>query len=232
MEWRELKEDDLIIDDVRENVDRIIFQETLQEILKELPPIEAKVIHHRFWDEMTLRDIGKLIGRSPERVRQHESKALRRLRKPSMRKTLIECGDSWLEIAVAIWEKRLKEAEEKEEKEEKRIEEYYRKIEEKRKKQKHINNFAKEIIPRIRINNDIWVSSKAFQEPKREERSASKWAPSIVKLGFGCFGPYLYSSDPRYSINRNRDPDAYDRWLKQRLDEHRKPISACPQQIP
>jgi RNA polymerase primary sigma factor len=56
------------------------------EILDELPNLEKKIIRHRFAldggsKKKTLREIGNLLGISPEAVRQTEQRALARLRR-------------------------------------------------------------------------------------------------------------------------------------------------------
>jgi RNA polymerase primary sigma factor len=60
----------------------------LTEVLKTLTPIEEKIINMRFGlgDEdcdHTLRECAEKLNVSPERIRQRESKALRKLRHPS-----------------------------------------------------------------------------------------------------------------------------------------------------
>lgn len=51
--------------------------------LDSLPKIERNVLKMRFFDNMTLLEIAEEIDRGPERVRQIEAKALRRLRHPT-----------------------------------------------------------------------------------------------------------------------------------------------------
>lgn len=68
-------------------------KERVQEVLKTLGPKEEKVIKLRFGigevGEYTLREIGRELGVTHERVRQIESKALRKLRHPARSKLLI-----------------------------------------------------------------------------------------------------------------------------------------------
>lgn len=59
--------------------------EVLRSALKSLKPREADIIRRRFGfdgDEESLREIGKSLNVGPERVRQIEKRALRKLRNP------------------------------------------------------------------------------------------------------------------------------------------------------
>ena len=61
--------------------------ETVRQVLDSLSPREAKVLRMRFGIEMqsdhTLEEVGKQFDVTRERIRQIETKALRKLRHPS-----------------------------------------------------------------------------------------------------------------------------------------------------
>ena len=65
--------------DAIENVEESVYREQLHKAIdgaiSELPPGNAQ------WDDMTLSAVGEVMGKSPERTRQMESKGIRELRK-------------------------------------------------------------------------------------------------------------------------------------------------------
>ena len=73
-------------EDVFEYVSMLQLKDQLQEVLNTLSPREKMVLEMRFGigdDKMhTLREVGNELNLSPERIRQIEAKALRRLRHP------------------------------------------------------------------------------------------------------------------------------------------------------
>lgn len=76
----------------------------------ELTPLERRVIESRFIEEKTLREVGKEIDKGPERVRQIESKALRKIRRPNRLERIIEhappIGDDMHENSISPYLKR------------------------------------------------------------------------------------------------------------------------------
>ena len=88
----------ILIADKSEQVEEIVIKDILKEeiecILSHLNDQEIKVIQLRFGlhdnEPKTLEEIGKIFGVTRERIRQIESKALRRLRHPTRRKYLKE----------------------------------------------------------------------------------------------------------------------------------------------
>ncbi len=64
------------------------LHEALETALAELPQQSADVLRLRHYQGLTLADIGELRGTSVERIRQVESKALRKLRKPNIARRL------------------------------------------------------------------------------------------------------------------------------------------------
>jgi RNA polymerase primary sigma factor len=63
-----------------------LLREKVQQVLETLPPREARILRLRFGLEngrsYTLEEVGQKFGLTRERIRQIESKALRRLRHP------------------------------------------------------------------------------------------------------------------------------------------------------
>lgn len=69
----------------------------VRELLTTLKPRERLVLEHRFGlndkEQMTLEDVSKIIGTNKERVRQIESRALRRLSHPAHVKTISDLAE-------------------------------------------------------------------------------------------------------------------------------------------
>lgn len=68
------------------------LRRVLDETIDRLTPQEQAVVRARFFDEKTLEETGERIGRTKERVRQIEHRALRRLRHPSFAERLVLAG--------------------------------------------------------------------------------------------------------------------------------------------
>lgn len=75
-----------------EVVDEPNSDESLKRFIKskmdELEPYEQKVLYARYWHDNTLVQCAKIFGVSPERIRQVEAKALRRLKKDTLHTNL------------------------------------------------------------------------------------------------------------------------------------------------
>ena len=71
-----------------------LLREKIEEVLDSLPPREARILKLRFGLEnghnYTLEEVGEKFGLTRERIRQIESKALRRLRHPRRSRQLRE----------------------------------------------------------------------------------------------------------------------------------------------
>ena len=70
-----------------EEVEQLMFNEAIDKALSVLTPREEKVIRLRFGlggETHTLEEVGRMMNVTRERIRQIESKALRRLRHPSV----------------------------------------------------------------------------------------------------------------------------------------------------
>lgn len=74
-------------DDQIEELDKELLRERMDEVLGDLPSREQHVLALRFGlngeEQYTLIEAGKTLGVTPERVRQIEKRALRKLRQPS-----------------------------------------------------------------------------------------------------------------------------------------------------
>ncbi|OGY19017.1 MAG: RNA polymerase sigma factor RpoD [Candidatus Chisholmbacteria bacterium RIFCSPHIGHO2_01_FULL_48_12] len=87
---------DFIADDTQispyDATSKRLLRENIEEVLRALSDREAKVLKMRFGlsggRAMTLEEVGKEFGVTRERIRQIESKALRKLKHPSKRKML------------------------------------------------------------------------------------------------------------------------------------------------
>ena len=69
-----------------------ILREQLEDVMEELPAREARILRLRYGipdgKSHTLQEVGNKVGVSRERVRQIEAQALRRLRRPGVRRKL------------------------------------------------------------------------------------------------------------------------------------------------
>ena len=78
-----LKDDRDPMGDVLERIHREELREALERELDAIPEREATVIRTRFFEGLTLKEAGAAMGVTPERVRQLEETALRKLRRPA-----------------------------------------------------------------------------------------------------------------------------------------------------
>lgn len=69
-------------EDVETAVFRDQLRHTLEEVIGELPEVQAEIIRRHYWDQQTLEEIAATVGKSTERVRQLEEKAIRAMRTP------------------------------------------------------------------------------------------------------------------------------------------------------
>lgn len=75
---------DLYANEAAVNFDESIFEEEIRQALTEslarLPDTDRQIINRRYFQNVGLKEIGEEMQVSPERIRQYESKALRKLR--------------------------------------------------------------------------------------------------------------------------------------------------------
>lgn len=86
-----LRDDRDPIGDVLERIHREEVHRAIESELERLPEKEAAIIRKRYFKGMTLKEIGADSGITPERVRQVEENALRKLRRPAATKRLLAC---------------------------------------------------------------------------------------------------------------------------------------------
>lgn len=218
--FHDLPEDAFVIDDVRDNVDKSLFDKNLNKLLDTLLPREVKVLKLRFWQGLTLEQCASHMHLSRERIRQIEAKAIRKLRHPSrqieIRKFLpsefgylddAEAYQRQLEIDAV---KRRQEELEYERLSKIRYETYHaerkQKILEARKKDKeYVESFKRH----IEVQSVI---------PK----TSQKFPTQYVTLGRDDSGFFYLRLTERatnlgFTISRARDPETYDRWLEQAI---------------
>lgn len=83
-----LKDDRDPIGDAIDRIHNDELHEAIEKELRAIPEREADVIRKRYYNGLTLKETAATIGVSPERVRQLESGALRKLRRPKAEKRL------------------------------------------------------------------------------------------------------------------------------------------------
>ena len=71
-----------------EDVDAAVFRgqlhHALEEVISGLPEVQAEIIRRHYWEQQTLEEIAAIVGKSSERVRQLEEKAIHAMRTPSV----------------------------------------------------------------------------------------------------------------------------------------------------
>ena len=69
-----------------QNTEEAVFREqlhrALDDTISKLPDLQATVIRSHYWEQQTLEEIGVALGKSTERIRQLEQKAIRTMRMP------------------------------------------------------------------------------------------------------------------------------------------------------
>ena len=86
-----------------ENVEAEVFRDqlrhALEEVISGLPEVQAEILRRHYWEQQTLEDIGAEIGKSTERVRQLEERAIRMLQTQPFRESL----DTFLERQTSYY---------------------------------------------------------------------------------------------------------------------------------
>ena len=216
IEFWSLQEDAILIEDVRDNVDQVLFQEGIQSILLYLNERERKVLHYRMWDNLTQKQTGKLLGVSGGRIGEIESKAIRKLRRPKILNEIVKLAPDWVEASHKKRNARLLEESNEflQEQERQRLE-----WEEKQRIRRQQSRAV--CVPNRIVFRSCPIEPEVKPNPLPPvARPPSAKCPSIVLLARYPDGtPYLRVMNPLHSIERRRDPETYDTWLNQRLEE-------------
>ena len=72
--------------------DAVHLEDAMESAMSDLTKQQKFVLKHRFWKDETLEEVGNKLGRTEDRVRQIEAKALRMLRHPKRLQKLEACG--------------------------------------------------------------------------------------------------------------------------------------------
>lgn len=153
----------------RESLEESMWRKQLQEAvgaaLSTVPEQYREILRLRYWEDMTLEDVGDLRGISKERVRQMENKGIRILRQPKTASQLYTfcdfdfyCGaglGAFQNSGMSIQERYLMRKEEREERESRRRQ---------RELKKETSNAISAMIERITADAEERVASMTPEE--------------------------------------------------------------------
>ena len=205
--------DDIVDEfDTREIIDIQWIKLGIEDILNTLSPREKLVVKSLYFDCVTRKQLANKLRVSRERIRQIESKCLRKLRHP---KRL----DQWERIFPEIGRRVRSEIEREEQEFLRRIEQYR---EEREPQQEIRRQNSRTIHVSGRLEFPEFSNPLVIYKPSEP----SKTPPSCVELGLGPQGYYLINTRPGWNISRDRDPTTYDSWLQQLVDKQ-KEVNGC-----
>jgi DNA-binding CsgD family transcriptional regulator len=107
-DWIPIDEIEIPVNNTREELEEKSIKDAIQYLLETLTERERLVLKGRFWEGKTLKEVGKDLDVSKERVRFAEARAIRKLRKPFRAQFLLDdnretirnlCG--WKEIQAS-----------------------------------------------------------------------------------------------------------------------------------
>ena len=188
MEYENLIEAYACLPDPREEVEKTLLKDVLNEALDTLCSREKIVLEMRFYEDKTYDEIGKRFNVTRERIRQIEAKALRKMRHPTRAKQLFWFLDNWEKI----------EAEYKEQERKRQIElqneiEYEKALEERRRSYNPV--FIKTVVvDRPIIDKSTWHDANTM-----DASLLTKYKYYKVKLACGSYLQARWDS-PGWSI--------------------------------
>jgi DNA-binding CsgD family transcriptional regulator len=214
---------ELIIGDFREELDKNHIQWAISKVLETLTDRQSTVLKCIFWEGLTTKETAKRLNISRERIRQIELKALRKLRAPKIVSLLTEYE---IPEAKIYHEKYLKLEKDRLKKYESSFIEYENK-EKLRKK-----SFVLGYYSTLRRSKNVFIDEQEnlpenlpenHEEifPKPKERKPSLNPPYGVQLHWNGEKFVLNTFIPYANIDRDRDPDTYDRWLNYLIEKQK-----------
>lgn len=208
-------------EDVYEEVDKGLLKDAIHEIMKSaLNEREFTVIVRRFFQELTLREIGKIHRVDAERIRQIEQKALKKLRHPKWAHEFCKTAHPFTEPFSERLKKEAENTKKEEEKQKKEEEEAEKRWIQRIKEENALQKARKRLSV---VNKGVMygfempmqnVKMPKIEKPKKPERH-SFLPPKQVHLGKDENGKQCLVIDERWgNIYRDQDPERYDFWLK------------------
>lgn len=207
-------------EDVHEAVDEILITEFIDKHLAKLSPREEIAVRLRYFLKYTYKQIGETLKVGPDRASQIEHRGIRKLRKfeNEFRKLNINWIDKFYE---RLAKEQLQYKIEREEKQKKWIEECKKRDEEAIQRQ-----IAKRKLKIVEGKGQTVNHPELCSGPKKSEYEPPFFPPFFVKLSKNNEGKHFLYVLPGYgSIDRNLDPETYDKWLEYLISQEIKPIS-------
>lgn len=209
--------------DVRESVDAHLIEDQVIEACRTLDVREQQALICIYWQGLSIKETGYVLGISSERTSQLWKKALRKLRHET--RTCLLVFDEDLPTYRA---RKHKKALARTKREVERLQKQEREWRERQTyRELKLIEHRKAIEERIEIER---IERDRQQEEHRKKLDA-QWqdVPEFVFLGWRFGQPFLWC-DPNtgYSVRRDLCPDLYDRWLEQRLKAYEKLKGCAP----
>lgn len=191
-------------EDVYEEIDGRIIKEVIDTLLSKMSARHEIIVRARYCEGMTLKEIADMCKVSTERIRQGESKALRILRSPKYNKEFRKLAIPWVDKIMDARETSIRDHEKQK---------VIDKLEWLKSRQEEDQKRIKEEIARRKLKIVEHDHEKPSMKVQRNERIVPDYPPHFVQLIDGP-KPYLHVH-PNYGIiNRDLDPETYDRWLE------------------
>ena len=196
------------IPDPREEVEKILLSDAIEEILNTLTEREKLTIKMRFFENMTLEETGEYFNVTRTRIQQLESKALRKMRHPTRAKRLKPFLLEEYETREERLEREEKEKREKELAKQREIERDLKRqakllYEERQRKINEKNRIQEEKLYKLRQQECEKFNKENLQNYKDQKLFWKSHNPSYpgeyeVKLSNGLITKLKY--DPYYNL--------------------------------
>jgi|GEM_PF-5239310 len=206
--------DKLIINNVTDLVDRNILQEEIDKFLEKFPPRNRLLFQQRI-NGLTFKEIARNLSLSDGRVAAIFTVMSRKFRNTKRLRLII--FDLFPDVEKAY--KKQRKIEKERSKEEKRLSDLqWTKFNEEQ--QKLLDDHA-EYLRRVEQRRTQEYVAPRVEIIQFNVRGNPIQRPYFVTLKYLGITPILVC-DPEFgTINRNRDPEVYDRWLKELIEENK-----------